>query len=58
MPARDLIAHLVGLQAQESRDPYVALWSRLVDFDAGQLESLILKREVLRLVVQVPDLAG
>jgi hypothetical protein len=52
MPARELIAHLVGLQAQESRDPYVALWSRLVDFEAGELESLLLDREVVRLVVQ------
>ncbi len=52
MPARDLIAHLVGLQAQEPRDPYVALWSRLVDFEATQLESLLLDREVVRLVVQ------
>jgi hypothetical protein len=52
MPARELIAHLVGLQAQESRDPYVALWSRLVDFEASELESLLLDREVVRLVVQ------
>jgi hypothetical protein len=52
MPARELIAHLVGLQAQEPRDPYVGLWSRLVDFDAGELESLLLDREVVRLVVQ------
>ena len=52
MPARELIAHLVGLQAQEPRDPYVALWSRLVDFEASELESLLLDREVVRLVVQ------
>jgi Winged helix DNA-binding domain len=52
MPARDLIAHLVGLQAQEPRDPYVGLWSRLVDFEAVELESLLLDREVVRLVVQ------
>src|SRR4051812_34860746 len=47
-----MVAHLVGLQAQESKDPYVGLWSRLVDFDAHELETLILEREVVRLVVQ------
>ena len=52
MPAYDLIQHLVGLQAQEPRDPYVGLWSRLVGFDAAELESLILERRVVRLVVQ------
>jgi hypothetical protein len=40
MPAHDLIEQLVGLQAQEPRDPYVGLWSRLVDFDITELETL------------------
>jgi hypothetical protein len=52
MPAYDLIEHLVGLQAQEPKDPYVGLWSRLVDFDAAELESLLLDRRVVRLTVQ------
>jgi hypothetical protein len=52
MPADALVAHLVGLQAQEPRDPYVGLWSRLVDFDAGELETLLLERRVVRLTVQ------
>jgi hypothetical protein len=52
MPAYDMIEHLVGLQAQEPRDPYVGLWSRLVDFDATELESLLLERRVVRLTVQ------
>lgn len=52
MPACDLIAHLVGLQAQEQRDPYVGLWSRLVDFDPSELETLLLDRAVVRMVVQ------
>ncbi len=52
MPAYDMIHHLVGLQAQEPRDPYVGLWSRLVDFDAAELEALLLERRVVRLVVQ------
>ena len=45
-------AQLVGLQAQNPRDPYVALWSRLVDFDPAELEELLLDRQVVRLVVQ------
>jgi hypothetical protein len=52
MPAYDMIQHLVGLQAQEPRDPYVGLWSRLVDFDPAELESLLVERRVVRLVVQ------
>ena len=52
MPAYDMIQHLVGLQAQEPRDPYIGLWSRLVDFDVAELESLLLERRVVRLTVQ------
>jgi hypothetical protein len=52
MPALGMVAHLVGLQAQEPRDPYVGLWSRLVGFEAHELESLLVDREVVRLVVQ------
>ena len=52
MPARPMIEHLVGLQAQEPRDPYVGLWSRVVDFDAADLEQLLLDRAVVRLTVQ------
>lgn len=50
--ALDTIQFLVGLQAQEPQDPYVGLWSRLNGFDTGELESLILDRSVVRLVVQ------
>ena len=51
-PALDVVRQLVGLQAQNPRDPYVALWSRLVDFDPTELEELLLDRQVVRLVVQ------
>ena len=46
------IQHLVGLQAQEPRDPYIGLWSRLADFRVGDLEALLADRHVVRLVVQ------
>lgn len=52
MPALEAIRFLVGLQAQEPQDPYIGLWSRLTGFDTAELETLILDREVVRLVVQ------
>jgi hypothetical protein len=47
-----LVRELVGLQAQEPRDPYLGLWARLADFEVEQLESLLIDRTVVRLVVQ------
>ncbi len=48
---RAAVAHLVGLQAQEPRDPYVGLWSRLRGFDPREVERLFLARELVRIVV-------
>ena len=45
------VEHLVGLQAQEPPDPYLALWSRLERFDPHALGALLEEREVVRLVV-------
>jgi hypothetical protein len=47
-PAIDMIEHLVGMQAQEPGDPYVALWSRLDDFDPQELSGLIAERQAVR----------
>ncbi|HEY9376652.1 MAG TPA: winged helix DNA-binding domain-containing protein [Jiangellaceae bacterium] len=47
----DAVTHLVGLQAQNPLDPYLALWSRLADFDPEALGRLIEKRELVRIVV-------
>ena len=47
-PVPDVIEHLVGLQAQEPGDPYVALWSRLEPFDPEELGRLITERRALR----------
>ena len=47
-PAADVVEHLVGLQAQEPRDPYVALWTRLEGFDPNELGGLLSDRKVVR----------
>ena len=45
------IEHLVGLQAQIPRNPYVGLWSRLKGFEPDDLAQLLLDRRVVRIVV-------
>lgn len=47
----DAITHLVGLQAQTPNAPYLALWSRLNNFDPQQLSSLIQDRRVVRIAL-------
>jgi hypothetical protein len=48
-PAADVVEHLVGLQAQEPIDPYVALWSRIDDFDPAELSAMIEERRAVRM---------
>ena len=47
-PAAEVVEHLVGMQAQEPRDPYVGLWTRLEDFDPAELGGLVADRQVVR----------
>jgi len=42
------IEHLVGLQAQAPRAPFVGLWARLADFGAGELDELVTSRAAVR----------
>src|SRR5215204_6930082 len=45
------VTHLVGLQAQNPLDPYLALWSRLDAFDPDAVGSRLLDRSLVRIVV-------
>jgi hypothetical protein len=42
------IEHLVGLQAQQARPPFVGLWSRISGFERDDLRSLVESRQVIR----------
>jgi hypothetical protein len=48
-PASNAIEHLVGMQAQEPKDPYVGLWTRLDGFRPEQLSNLISTRNAVRI---------
>jgi DNA glycosylase AlkZ-like len=49
VPVLDALEHLVGLQAQVPRDPYVALWSRLDRFRPEALAQPIADRGAVRM---------
>ena len=57
MPATEALEHLVGLQAQEPLEPYVGLWSRLRDFDPGELADLLQTRRGDAHAVDAPPAA-
>ncbi|MBC9728761.1 AlkZ family DNA glycosylase [Streptomyces sp. TRM68367] len=50
MSAKDAVAHLVGLQAQNVKPPYYALAARLDGFVPQELSALVAEREVVRIV--------
>jgi hypothetical protein len=66
MPIAEAVEFLGGLQAQQSNDPYIALWSRLQRFRQEDLTALILDKSLLRGTTMrgtlhlhtVPDLIG
>jgi hypothetical protein len=45
------LKHLVGLQAQSTSPPYVALWSRLARFAPEELSRLLTSRRAVRLAL-------
>lgn len=48
MPALAALEHLVGMQAQVPRTPYVGLWSRLEGFAAVELSEAMASRQAVR----------
>ncbi|WP_130797984.1 DNA glycosylase AlkZ-like family protein, partial [Streptomyces otsuchiensis] len=48
LSARDAVARLCGIQAQEPQEPFVGLASRLRDFDPAELSELLTGRGVVR----------
>jgi Winged helix DNA-binding domain len=48
MSPADGIEHLVGMQAQIPNSPYIGLWTRLDDFHADELATLVIKRRAVR----------
>ncbi|MFG2988654.1 winged helix DNA-binding domain-containing protein [Streptomyces sp. NPDC048257] len=50
MSARDAVAHLLGLQAQNAKPPYFQLHARLAGFRPAELAGLMESREVVRMV--------
>jgi hypothetical protein len=50
-PAAEVCEHLVGMQAQEPHDPYVAFWSRIDRFRPEELEELIEARRAVRMTL-------
>jgi DNA glycosylase AlkZ-like len=51
-PALEMVEHLVGLQAQEPADPYVALWNRIAGFDPAELADAVAGGDAVRLALQ------
>ncbi|HKZ20817.1 MAG TPA: crosslink repair DNA glycosylase YcaQ family protein, partial [Acidimicrobiia bacterium] len=51
MPPTTAVEKLVGLQAQNPLDPYLALWSRLEGFEADALGRLLFDRSLVRITV-------
>lgn len=48
LPVAAAVAAVGGLQAQEPRPPFIALWTRLDGFDADALDAALAARDVVR----------
>src|SRR6476620_11315798 len=47
----EMCDHLVGLQAQDSRPPFVGLWSRIADFDPATVSAALEDRSLVRITL-------
>ncbi|CAN5574202.1 winged helix DNA-binding domain-containing protein [soil metagenome] len=48
LPVADAVRRVVALQAQEPASPYLALWSRVADFDPAQLDAAFAAHQVVK----------
>lgn len=48
MSVGDMLCAVAGLQAQEVKDPYLALWSRIEGFQHADLAAMLLDRSAVR----------
>ena len=48
MSTGDMLRALAGVQAQEVKDPYLGLWSRITDFQHDHLASKLVDRSAVR----------
>jgi hypothetical protein len=51
MSAATALRDLVGLQAQNPNAPYIALWTRLADFEPDELAAMVAARKVVRVAL-------
>jgi hypothetical protein len=51
LPVARAVERVAGLQAQETRAPYVGLWTRLDDFDRAALTGALKRRTVVKATV-------
>lgn len=51
VPLARMLEQVVGLQAQEPRDPYVALYARVAGFRPETLERALARRQVVRMAL-------
>jgi hypothetical protein len=56
LPVADVVGRIVGLQAQEPASPYLALWNRIADFDASELDAAfadatVVKAQLMRITL-------
>ncbi|MEA2353390.1 MAG: hypothetical protein QOJ14_1804, partial [Thermoleophilaceae bacterium] len=49
--AAEALQYLVGLQSQNPNAPYIALWTRLANFEPDELAELVVARKVVRVAL-------
>ncbi|HZJ06312.1 MAG TPA: winged helix DNA-binding domain-containing protein [Nocardioidaceae bacterium] len=50
IPALEMTEHVVGLQAQNTLPPYLSRWSRIENFEAGEVSDLLEQGKAVRIL--------